>query len=125
MSVLFWLQISYLSKLLKRALSEKDSNAALAAYTELTHLITTSGVPHQKTDNSSSSNMANRGCCSWLNVSECSILIEVLVSHERASEAAALAEDMLVARGTYPAPKIFRFLLNKLAAAGDVDAMNR
>jgi hypothetical protein len=107
------LQISHLTKILKRALSEKDVDSALVAYTELNRL------------SGSKNNTSNNGGRPPLNVAEVSGLIELLVTRDRAVDAASLAEDMLATRGTYPAPKIFRFLLNKLAAAGDVDAMNR
>jgi leucine-rich PPR motif-containing protein len=57
-------------------------------------------------------------------VTESSTLIELLVKGEHVREAAGLAENMLK-RDTYPMPKIFRFLLNKLAANGEVELMNR
>ena len=60
-----------------------------------------------------------------MNVTESSSLIELLVKEgSRVREAADIAEDML-RRDTYPMPKIFRFLLNKLASSGEVEAMTR
>ena len=60
-----------------------------------------------------------------MNVTESSSLIELLVKEgSRVREAADIAEDML-RRDTYPMPKIFRFLLNRLAAGGEVDSMLR
>ena len=60
-----------------------------------------------------------------MNVTENSGLIELLVKEgSRVREAADIAEDML-RRDTYPMPKIFRFLLNRLAANGEVDSMLR
>uniref|UniRef100_A0A0K2V6Y4 PROP1-like PPR domain-containing protein n=1 Tax=Lepeophtheirus salmonis TaxID=72036 RepID=A0A0K2V6Y4_LEPSM len=55
-------------------------------------------------------------------VTEASTLIENLVKAERTDDAAVIAEKML-SRKTYPLPKIFRFLLNKLAISGSIHAM--
>ncbi len=87
-------------KTLKRALNDKDVDAAYKAFVLL-----------DKTGKQ-------------LNVTESSTLIELLVKGEHVEEGARLAEDMLK-RDTYPMPKIFRFLLNKLAANGNVELMTR
>jgi len=76
-------------------------------------------------------------------VNELSAVVELLVKTERFSDATSLTESML-ARGSYPTPKIFRsevcfcilsiekssaflfrFLLNRLAATGQVESMNK
>ena len=59
-----------------------------------------------------------------VNVTETSTLIEQLIKNERLEEASELAEFML-SKNVYPQPKIFRFLLNKMAAAGLADPMER
>ncbi|TRY73427.1 hypothetical protein TCAL_02200 [Tigriopus californicus] len=57
-----------------------------------------------------------------LNITESSSLIELLVRENQITEAAQIAETML-SREMYPLPKIFRFLLNKMAASGHVEPM--
>ena len=59
-----------------------------------------------------------------LGVTELSAYIELLVKEERVSEATRLTEEML-GLDLQPMPKIFRFLLNKLASSGEVEAMTR
>ena len=59
-----------------------------------------------------------------LGVTELSAYIELLVKEERVSEATRLTEEML-SLDLQPMPKIFRFLLNKLASSGEVEAMTR
>merc|ERR1719220_1590643 len=54
------------------------------------------------------------------NVTETSALIEQLIRAEMMMEASNLTKGMLM-RNTHPLPKIFRFLLNKLAVAGSVE----
>lgn len=58
-----------------------------------------------------------------INVTELSTLIEILVKDELLLDATNVTENMLQ-RDTYPMPKIFRFLLNRLAATGQVEMMN-
>ena len=58
-----------------------------------------------------------------LNISESSALIELLVKEEYLEEAIEVTKQMLV-REAYPLPRIFRFLLNRLASTGKVEAMN-
>ena len=55
-----------------------------------------------------------------VNVTETSSLIEQLVRADRTSEATEITRTMLF-RNTHPLPKIFRFLLNKLAITGAVE----
>jgi len=59
-----------------------------------------------------------------LNVTESSTLIELFVKADLAEDAVAVTERMLM-REAYPLPRIFRFLLNRLAAQGQVEAMSR
>merc|ERR1719433_1193875 len=54
------------------------------------------------------------------NVTETSALIEQLIRADMMMEASSLTKGMLM-RNTHPLPKIFRFLLNKLAVAGSVE----
>jgi len=55
-----------------------------------------------------------------VNVTETSALIEQLVRANRTHEATEITQTMLY-RNTHPLPKIFRFLLNKLAMSGAVE----
>ena len=89
-------------KTLKKCLNEKNYDGALKAYRAMEG--TANGKP--------------------LNVTESSALIEILVKDDDVREAGELAENMLQ-RDTYPIPKIFRFLLNKMASSGEVEMMNR
>merc|ERR1719273_1714129 len=57
-----------------------------------------------------------------VNVTETSALVEQLIRADMMREAAALTMSML-RRNTHPLPKVFRFLLNKLALAGAVEEM--
>jgi len=57
-----------------------------------------------------------------VNVTETSALVEQLIRSDMTREAAALTMSML-RRNTHPLPKVFRFLLNKLALAGAVEEM--
>jgi hypothetical protein len=93
------LQALYHRKL-KKALASKESKASLDNYRGL-----------ERTGRE-------------LNVTESSNLIELLVRDDLIEEATDVTEKML-AREAYPMPKIFRFLLNKLASRGEVEAMTR
>ncbi|KAK7057041.1 hypothetical protein SK128_001374 [Halocaridina rubra] len=57
-----------------------------------------------------------------LTVTEESKLIEAFVQDSRLDEATKVAQE-LVARGQYPVPRIFKYLLNKLAQAGNIDSI--
>lgn len=54
------------------------------------------------------------------NVTETSALIEQLIRADMMTEASSITQGMLL-RNTHPLPKIFRFLLNKLAVNGSVE----
>jgi len=54
------------------------------------------------------------------NVTETSALIEQLIRADMMSDASNITQGMLI-RNTHPLPKIFRFLLNKLAVNGSVE----
>lgn len=58
-----------------------------------------------------------------LSVTDLSLLIERLVKAERYGEVLKLVQEML-AKDLYPLPRIMRFYLNRLAAAGDVDTIS-
>ena len=59
-----------------------------------------------------------------VNITDSSSLIELLVKGNRVRDATNVAETIL-ASDAYPIPKIFRFLLNRLASNGDVEAMSK
>lgn len=65
-------------------------------------------------------NLESRG--KSVNVTESSSLIEQLVKADLISEASDVTKTMLM-RKTHPLPKIFRYLLNKMAINGSVEAM--
>lgn len=86
----------------KKALADEDATEAVKLFDELKSL---NGLKS-------------------LGVTELSAYIELLVKEERVSEATRLTEEML-GLDLQPMPKIFRFLLNKLASSGEVEAMTR
>ncbi|TMW54433.1 hypothetical protein DOY81_000425 [Sarcophaga bullata] len=55
-------------------------------------------------------------------IADVSHLIEQLVRADRLSEAGKYVNDML-ASNTYPTPKIFKFFLNRVANAGDLETL--
>lgn len=57
-----------------------------------------------------------------LSVTEESKLLELFVQESKLEEAAKLAREMIVT-GQYPLPRVFKFLLNQLAKAGNVEAI--
>ena len=59
-----------------------------------------------------------------MNITESSTLVELLVKDDLIEDAVNITEKML-SREAYPMPRIFRFFLNRLAAKGEVEAMNR
>ena len=59
-----------------------------------------------------------------INVTDSSSLIELLVKDNRVNDATNVTESIL-ASDAYPIPKIFRFLLNRLASNGEVEAMSK
>ena len=54
-----------------------------------------------------------------LSLTEQSLVIEALIKNDRLQEGTKLVLEMLEQQKTHPIPRIFRFYLNKLAAAGD------
>jgi len=86
---------------LKKAIGNKDTEACLKHY-----------------------NVLERGGVGHLNVTESSTLIELFVKADHITEALEVTELML-SREAYPLPRVFRFLLNRLAALGEVEAMTR
>ena len=52
-------------------------------------------------------------------VHDLSLLVELLVRADRMAEAVSLTTDML-GRGTFPQPRVFKFLMSRLSADGDV-----
>jgi len=89
----------YLHRQLKRAVSNGDAAEGLGVYMSLER----SGKV--------------------VNVTETSALIEQLVRNNMTHEATDITKTMLF-RNTHPLPKIFRFLLNKLAISGCVEDIN-
>jgi leucine-rich PPR motif-containing protein, mitochondrial len=90
---------AYYHRKLKKAIAKESGSEGLAALNEL-----------EKTGKQ-------------INVTELSSLVELLVKEELLLDATNVTEKML-RRDTYPMPKIFRFLLNRLAATGQVEMMN-
>jgi hypothetical protein len=84
---------------LKKAIAKENAVEGLAAFNEL-----------EKTGKQ-------------VNVTEMSSLVELLVKDDALQDATNVTEKMLQ-RDTYPMPKIFRFLLNRLASTGHVELMN-
>ena len=84
---------------LKKAITKENALEGLAAFNEL-----------EKTGKQ-------------VNVTEMSTLVELLVKGDHLHDATSVTEKMLQ-KDTYPMPKIFRFLLNRLASTGQVELMN-
>lgn len=59
-----------------------------------------------------------------INVLDISRLIELLVRAERLTEATKYVDELLSEK-QHPQPKIFKFYLNKIAATGDLEVMQR
>lgn len=57
-----------------------------------------------------------------LSVGDLSALVEGLVKADRCGEASKVALGMLE-KGIYPASRVLRFLMNRLAIAGDIDTL--
>ncbi|KAJ4440573.1 hypothetical protein ANN_08718 [Periplaneta americana] len=55
-------------------------------------------------------------------ITDLSVLIENLIKADRYGEASKIAQGMLE-KNMHPLPRIFRFLLNRLANSGDVDTL--
>ena len=95
------MKVQLLARRFKKALGEEDVDESIKSFCELKEL--------------------SQGFKA-LSVTELSAYIELLVKEERVAEATGLTKELLAA-DLYPMPKIFRFLLNKLASSGDVEAM--
>jgi len=89
-------EANLLHRQLKRAIAAEKAEEGLAAYMAMETLGRTS------------------------NVTETSALIEQLIRADLMREASEVTQGMLF-RNTHPLPKIFRFLLNKLAINGSVE----
>jgi len=87
-----------LHRQLKKAISSNDAGAAFGAFRALERL------------------------GRLVNVTETSSLVEQLIRADMMEEAAEVTRGMLT-RDTHPLPKIFRFLLNKLAVMGRVETI--
>ena len=101
----------HLQRRFKKALNEKNLEECLASYYQLEKL------------NSKRLSMDSNSNKTVVNVTDSSSLIELLVKDDRVKEATQVAQSIL-ALDAYPIPKIFRFLLNRLASNGDVEAMS-
>jgi len=92
---------SHFYRKLKKAITNKDTDACITNYRGL-----------------------EKAGGKDLNVTESSTLIELFVKADLSDDAISVTERMLM-REAYPLPRIFRFLLNRLAANGQVEAMTR
>ena len=89
-------EANILHRQLKRAISSEKPEEGLAAFLAMESLGKTT------------------------NVTETSALIEQLIRADMMTDASQITQAMLI-RNTHPLPKIFRFLLNKLAVNGSVE----
>ncbi|XP_043224122.1 leucine-rich PPR motif-containing protein, mitochondrial-like [Amphibalanus amphitrite] len=55
-------------------------------------------------------------------IHDLSLLVELLVRNDRMQEAVRLTTEML-GRNTFPQPRVFKFLMSRLSADGDVDGI--
>jgi len=104
----------HLQRRFKKALNDKNLAECLASYYQIEKL-------NSKRSSVESNSNYNKTA---VNVTDSSSLIELLVKDNRVKEATKVAESIL-ALDAYPIPKIFRFLLNRLASNGDVEAMSK
>merc|ERR1719483_1455044 len=100
-----------------------------SCYTESYEFSFEAGVLHRQLKRAITSSKAEDGLSAYkamerlgrvVNVTETSALVEQLIRADLMGEAGEVTRGML-ARDTHPLPKIFRFLLNKLAIMGSVD----
>ena len=101
----------HLQRRFKKALNDKKLEECLESYYQLEKL------------NSKRISIDSNPNKTVVNVTDSSSLIELLVKDDRVKEATKVAESIL-ALDAYPIPKIFRFLLNRLASNGDVESMS-
>jgi len=100
-----------------------------SCYTESYEFSFEAGVLHRQLKRAITSSKAEDGLSAYkamerlgrvVNVTETSALVEQLIRADLMGEAGEITRGMLV-RDTHPLPKIFRFLLNKLAVNGSVE----
>jgi len=102
---------------------------AESCYTESYEFSFEAGVLHRQLKRALNSGKVEDGLAAYkamerlgriVNVTETSALVEQLIKSNMMKEAGDITRSMLV-RDTHPLPKIFRFLLNKLAVSGSVE----
>jgi len=100
-----------------------------SCYTESYEFSFEAGILHRQLKRAISSGKADEGLSAYkamerlgrvVNVTETSALVEQLIRADLMKEAGDITRGMLI-RDTHPLPKIFRFLLNKLAVNGSVE----
>jgi len=100
-----------------------------SCYTESYEFSFEAGILHRQLKRAISSSKAEEGLTAFkamerlgriVNVTETSALVEQLIRADMMKEAGDITRGMLI-RDTHPLPKIFRFLLNKLAVNGSVE----
>jgi len=100
-----------------------------SCYTESYEFSFEAGVLHRQLKRAITSSKAEDGLSAYkamerlgrvVNVTETSALVEQLIRADLMAEAGEITRGMLI-RDTHPLPKIFRFLLNKLAVNGSVE----
>jgi len=100
-----------------------------SCYTESYEFSFEAGILHRQLKRAISSSKADEGLTAYkamerlgrvVNVTETSALVEQLIRADLMKEAGDITRGMLI-RDTHPLPKIFRFLLNKLAVNGSVE----
>jgi len=109
--------------------SESSNCYPDSVYTEPYEFSYESGILHRQLKKAIASGNADDGLSAYkameklgriVNVTETSALVEQLIRIDKVTEAGEITRAMLL-RDTHPLPKIFRFLLNKLAVNGSVD----
>jgi len=100
-----------------------------SCYTESYEFSFEAGILHRQLKRAIASSKAEDGLTAYkamerlgrvVNVTETSALVEQLIRADLMKEAGDITRGMLI-RDTHPLPKIFRFLLNKLAVNGSVE----
>jgi len=100
-----------------------------SCYTESYEFSFEAGILHRQLKRAISSSKADDGLAAYramerlgrvVNVTETSALVEQLIRADLMKDAGEITRGMLI-RDTHPLPKIFRFLLNKLAVNGSVE----
>merc|ERR1719357_654777 len=100
-----------------------------SCYTESYEFSFEAGILYRQLKRAIASSKADEGLTAYkamerlgrvANVTETSALVEQLIKADLMKEAGDITRGMLI-RDTHPLPKIFRFLLNKLATLGSVE----